>query len=84
MRIKSQEYFKNKIDNKNEGLQSILKYFFVFGVSASRSLINLFGQSQIYLKNQRTKSKERPLEESYIRSNAKIVVVFTSVRHRAR
>ena len=30
MRIKSQEYFKNKIDNKNEGLQSILKYFYKF------------------------------------------------------
>lgn len=54
-----------------------------FEVSTSRSLINLFGQSQTYLKNQKTRSRGRPPEESYIRSNAKIVIVFTSVRHRA-
>ena len=45
---------------------------------------DLFGQSQTYLKNQKTRSTGRPPEESCTRSNAKIVIVFTLVRHRAR
>ena len=55
-----------------------------FEVLTLRSLTSLFGQSQTYLKNQKTGSRGRLPEELCIRSNAKIVIVFTSVRHRAR
>ena len=55
-----------------------------FEASTSRSLISLFGQSQTYLKNQKTRSEKRLPEESCTRSNVKIVIVFTSVRHHTR
>ena len=55
-----------------------------FEASTTRSFISLFGQFQTYLKNQKTRSRKRLPEESCTRSNVKIVIVFTSVRHRAR
>ena len=54
-----------------------------FEASTSRSFISLFGQFQTYLKNQKTRSRKSLPEESCTRSNVKIVIVFTSVRHRA-
>ena len=48
-----------------------------FEASTLRSLISLCGQLQTYLKNQKTRSRKRLLEESCTRSNVKIVIVFT-------
>ena len=55
-----------------------------FEVSTSRSPINLFAPSRAYSKSQKTRSRKRLPEESYIRSNVKTVIVFMLVRHHAR
>ena len=55
-----------------------------FEVSTSRSPINLFAPSRAYSKSQKTRSRKSLPEESYIRSNVKIVIVFMLVRHHAR
>ena len=51
-----------------------------FKATASRSPRSLFGQSQTYFKNQKTRSRKRLPEELCTKSNVKIVIVFTSVR----
>ena len=63
-----------------KGLKESQKFFVA---STSRSLISLFGQSQTFLKYQKTRSEKRLPDESCTRSNVKIVIVLTSVRHRA-
>ena len=54
-----------------------------FEVLASRSPTNPFVPSLTYSKNQKTKSGKRITEESCIRSDVTVVIVFMLVKHHA-
>ena len=74
---------------KDGGVESVLRnlsidFFYRLKINQPRMTAARNSWNQLYYKLRSTRSRKRLPEESYTRSNAKIVIVFTLVRHHAR